>query len=133
MIYLDVLCGLLYNFSLGSSCPLVLDIIQNPRANSSVEGCPLCSLKEVCDPGGGCVNVKAAGQEAGQRQRCSLFPFLPPSLPSVKAQLHLVGTCPAFFLTTAPALATSVCPHLPPSDNSVWVVKVQFTDSPYVF
>lgn len=39
---------LLYIFFPCSSCPLVLDIIQKSMANSSVEGCPLCNLKERC-------------------------------------------------------------------------------------
>lgn len=88
----NVLCGLLYNFSFGSSCPLVLGIIQSPIANASVEGCPLCRLKEMLGAGCGSGRRQGRGRAAAAPQ--------PSSLPSVKAQLHLVGTCPLFFLTT---------------------------------
>lgn len=100
----------------------------------------------MCDPGGGCGNVQAAGQEGGQRQRRSLPPSLlsfppslpppslpPPSLPSVKAQLHLVGTCPVLFLTTVPALVTSGVPGPTPFRQLSLGVKVQLSDLPYGF
>lgn len=58
---------------------------------------------------------------------------LQPSLPSVKAQLHLVGICPIFFLTTVAALATS-CMTGPTTFGQVTLEKkVQLSDLLYSF
>ena len=58
---------------------------------------------------------------------------LQPSLPSVKAQLHLVGICPIFFLTTVAALATSHVPGPTTFTQGTPGEKVHLSDLLYSF
>lgn len=131
VLYLDVLCGLLYNFSLGSSCPLVLDIIQNPKANS-VEGCPFCSLKRYVIPAVDVAMWRLQGRRPGWGSAAA---FLRPSLPP-----QCKGTAPSCGHLSRPL------PHhnassggfrcaqtYPLQTTQSGRVTVQFSDLPYGF